>query len=263
MTPQALALTSILIACILVALVFLFNRKSSQKGDALLIVGPSGAGKTAIWSSLAYDETPLTHTSLQTNSAVYQFAKSNKAIRIIDVPGHPRLRDQFRNYLTDARAVAFVVDANSISRSGAAVAEHLHHVLHAITSLSPPQSPPLLILVHKVDLLKTLSSAPGHAADLVITRVKTILERELEKRRAVQSNSVGVEGLGEEGEGFELGGLDCGENAANAFKFDEWEGGEITFLATWLHIQAPVSEKGEAGLASLTDWLEEFCNHTR
>ena len=138
---------------------------------------------------------------------------------------------------------------------------HLHHVLHAVTSL--PQSPPLLILAHKVDLLRSLSSTPDNAPNLAINRVKTILERELEKRRISQSNSIGIEGLGEEGVGTELGGLDCSGSAGNAFKFDDWEGGEVTFFATWLHIQASASEKRKDGFAPFKDWLEEFCNSSR
>jgi signal recognition particle receptor subunit beta len=54
---------------------------------------------------------------------VYSFPQSKKTIRVVDVPGHARLRDQFQNHMTNAKAVAFVVDANSISRNGAAVAE--------------------------------------------------------------------------------------------------------------------------------------------
>jgi len=44
-------------------------------------------------------------------------------LRVIDIPGHPRIRDQFREHLSDANAVAFVVDASTVSRNGPAVAE--------------------------------------------------------------------------------------------------------------------------------------------
>ncbi|KAF8724843.1 hypothetical protein AX14_008562 [Amanita brunnescens Koide BX004] len=264
LTPQTLALASLVAAGILLALFLLFRTgKAAKQRDALLIVGPSDAGKTAICFSLAYGETPRTHTSLQTNTAVYSLLQSKRTIRIVDVPGHTRLRDQFQNHITNAKAVAFVVDANSISRNGATVAEHLHHVLHAMTSLPPSQSPPLLILAHKVDLLRSLSSTPDNAPKLAVNRVKTILERELEKRRISQSNSVGIEGLGEEGVGTELGGLDCSGSTGNVFKFDDWEGGNVKFFATSLQIQASASEKREDGLAPFKDWLDDFCNSTR
>jgi signal recognition particle receptor subunit beta len=52
-------------------------------------------------------------------------ALPSKKIRVLDVPGHPRVRDQFRDHLKHAKAIAFVVDASTISRNGAAVAEYV------------------------------------------------------------------------------------------------------------------------------------------
>lgn len=43
---------------------------------------------------------------------------------MVDVPGHPRLRAEFREHLHDARAIVFVVDASDISRNGPSVAEY-------------------------------------------------------------------------------------------------------------------------------------------
>lgn len=135
-------------------------------------------------------------------------------------------------------------------------ARHLHLILHALTSLPPSQTPPkLAILAHKVDLLKSGSSAHASAGNLAINRVKTVLERELEKRRQSQSGGVHIEALGQEGENSELGGLTCGEKEDSPFRFDEWDGGEVTFLAT--SINSANSEKGETGVGSLSEWLEE------
>ena len=60
--------------------------------------------------------------SMQKNISVMT-SSSNKPIRIIDVPGHPRLREQFQDHLSDAKAVGFVVDTSSVSRNAPAVAE--------------------------------------------------------------------------------------------------------------------------------------------
>jgi signal recognition particle receptor subunit beta len=43
----------------------------------------------------------------------------------VDVPGHPRIRAQFREYISDAKAIVFVVDASTISRNGLIVAEYV------------------------------------------------------------------------------------------------------------------------------------------
>lgn len=132
---------------------------------------------------------------------------------------------------------------------------HLHHVLHAITSLPPSQpTPALLILAHKIDLLKVGASS-NSASEVAITRVCTILERELEKRRASQSGGVGMESLGAEGEGTEMGGLECGGGAGMAFKFDEWEGGDVEFVSTWVKVGEAKDELSEDGLNDLRDWL--------
>ena len=60
---------------------------------------------------------------MQTNSSVIALSETSKTLRVIDVPGHPRVRNQFREHLGDAKAIAFVVDASTVSRNGAVVAE--------------------------------------------------------------------------------------------------------------------------------------------
>ncbi|PFH45571.1 hypothetical protein AMATHDRAFT_51592 [Amanita thiersii Skay4041] len=275
LTPLTLFIASFCVVIVFLALVALFNRrKSSQRGDALLLVGTTDSGKTATWSTLVYGQSPQTHTSLQANFGVYTLPESKKTVGIIDVPGHPRLRDQFEEHLPSAGTVAFVVDASAISRNASIVAEsvippsglaqtnlvtsHLHHVLHALTSSPSSQFSALIILAHKVDLLKTLSSSTDNVSTLAINRVKTILERELEKRRLAQTGSIGIEGLGAEGEKSELGGLECSGAARGSFKFDEWDGGEITFLAT--STKAESEDEKSNGLSQLVEWLEEHYN---
>ncbi|KAJ8472713.1 hypothetical protein ONZ45_g16549 [Pleurotus djamor] len=257
------ALLSLIVALIgLAIIVFVNSRRKRTSGNALLLVGCQDAGKTAILSTLVYGQTLPTHASLQTNQSVVNVSSEGKSIRVLDVPGHPRVRDQFKDFLPETRAVAFVVDASSISRNGAVVAEHLHNILHALTSLPPSQSPPSLAIVcHKIDLLKTMATASTNPESLAISRVKTILERELEKRRASQSNGVGIEGLGAEGETSELGGLDCIGNGP--FQFDSWEGGEIAFITTYCAVtkrSTIVDEKARMdneGLSSLLEWLQD------
>ncbi|EDR03194.1 uncharacterized protein LACBIDRAFT_295266 [Laccaria bicolor S238N-H82] len=264
-TPSTYLIASLSVAVLFLALLFFFNKtKSGSRKNALLLVGPPDAGKTAIFSKLVYSQYLPTHTSLQTNQSVFSLS-NKKQTMIIDVPGHPRLRDQFQEHLVDSKAIAFVVDSSTVSRNAPVVAEHLHSILHALTSLPPSQKlPSLLILAHKADLLKTSSSASAApSTTLAINRVKTILERELEKRRASQVGGVGVEGLGAEGERSDMGGLECGEGGT--FKFEEWEGGEVIFLGTSVRPRNSSQDKGvineksasEDGLEALEVWLEE------
>jgi signal recognition particle receptor subunit beta len=255
-----LTFASLSIAVLCLAVFIVFSRKKSRsRGNVLLLVGPPDAGKTAILSTLVYKQTLPTHTSLQTNSSLISVPSSNKTLRIVDIPGHPRVRDQFREHLPDAKAVIFVVDSSTVSRNGAVVAEHLHHILHAFTSLPPSQTPPsLVILAHKTDLLKASSSSTASSTQ-AISRVKTILERELEKRRASQSGGVGVEGLGAEGEGSDIGGLECGTSGGGTFRFAEWAGGEVEFLGTYVKIGTEIDDEKSGladGLEAFQEWMD-------
>jgi len=276
-------LGALICALVVLALWTLFKGSSSKKkgGNAILFVGPSDAGKTAITSSLTFHQALPTHTSLQVNETQVTFSSptsKEQTLRIVDVPGHPRVRSQFSKYLGDAKGVVFVVDTSSVTRNGPVIAEHLHTIMHALSSLPPTAySPPLTILAHKADLLSVpaSSSRPKVATD----RVRSILERELEKRRLQSISGVGVGGLGdgvekgaETGENsVEMGGLEC--TGSGGFAFDRWEGGEVTIISGSVkgasdsftnekdndggsHGGSSTSTKG--GLGLLTEWIEEL-----
>ncbi|CCM04723.1 uncharacterized protein FIBRA_06911 [Fibroporia radiculosa] len=255
-TPQALVIASLSLAVLLVAIfVILSRRRLASRGNSVLLVGASDAGKTAILSTLVYKHTPQTHTSMQTNSVM--MSVGNTTIRLIDIPGHPRIRDQFRDFLSDAKGIVFVVDSSTISRIGPAVAEYLHQILHAITSLPPSRSTPSLsIVAHKCDTLKPTAQATSE--QLALNRVRTILERELEKRRASQAGGVGIEGLGAEETESDVGGLECSGNGE--FRFANWEGGEVVFIGTSVSVGKGLSGTNEkdaqdSELLPLQEWL--------
>lgn len=236
------------------AVTLLARAKSNSRGNSVLLVGPPDAGKTAIFSSFVYNQALPSHSSLQTNCA-HVVLPPSKTLRIVDVPGHPRIRDQFREHLRIAKAIVFVVDASTVSRNAPAVAEHLHHVLHAVTSLPPSQpTPKVLVLAHKTDLVKAGASSSS-VTEVAISRVRTVLERELGKRKASQTGGVGVESMDAKSES-ELGGLECGGTAGGGFKFSDWDGGEVDFIGTWVE----VGEKNgdQDGLHELKDWLERL-----
>ncbi|KAF9469424.1 signal recognition particle receptor beta subunit-domain-containing protein [Collybia nuda] len=263
LTPQTskIAALSLLVAILALTALVIFNkRRTKSRGNVVLLLGAPDSGKTTILSTLHYGQALQTHTSLQMNVSLVSLS-DKKTIRIVDIPGHPRVRDQFREHLDDAKAIVFAVDSSTISRTGPAVAEHLHNILHTITSLPPSQTlPSLAVLAHKSDLLRATSPSHSASKELAINRVKTILERELEKRRVSQSGGVGVEGLGAEGERAELGGLECNGDAGATFKFDDWEGGEVTFIGSSVSLEKSNqdTEKAEEdGLLSLREWLDD------
>ncbi|KAK0240056.1 P-loop containing nucleoside triphosphate hydrolase protein [Armillaria nabsnona] len=244
-----IAVSLLVLVVVLVILAFTFK----TRGNVVLLVGPSDAGKTAIFAKLVYDQALPSHTSLQANTSSVDQPPFNKPVVIVDIPGHPKMRDQFKDHMKEAIVVAFVVDTSTVSRNGAAVAEHLHIIMDSIVNLSPTQKTPSLVIVaHKTDLLKNMAGSANASSDaLAINRVKTVLERELEKRRDAQSGSLGVEGL-------ELGGLECA-GTAKTFRFSDWEGTEVHFIATSVKqsVKGVDDEKGgpHIGLGSLQELL--------
>jgi len=73
---------------------------------------------------LAFHQQLPTHASLQTNSSLITLPKK-QPVQAVDVPGHPRIRVQYRDHFSDAKAIVFVVDASTVSRNGTAVAEYV------------------------------------------------------------------------------------------------------------------------------------------
>lgn len=67
---------------------------------------------------------------MQANISDVVLPETKACFKVIDIPGHPRLRGQFVEHLSDAKVVAFVVDANTISRNAAAVAEYVLLFFH-------------------------------------------------------------------------------------------------------------------------------------
>ncbi|EIW85089.1 hypothetical protein CONPUDRAFT_117571 [Coniophora puteana RWD-64-598 SS2] len=255
--PLTLKTIMVAVLALLLALVALYviSRKAlTTRGNIYLLVGLPDGGKTTIFSALTFNQALPSHMSLQANSSNVT-ASSGKTVRVVDIPGHPRIRDQFREHLQDLRGIMFVVDSNSVSRNGAAVAEHLHLILDAVTSIPPSQTPPhVLIVAHKADMLKAATSST--ASETAVTRVRGALERELEKRRVTQAQGVGMDGLGEEGDRVEMGGLET-VSGKGPFKFTEWEGGDITFVGSFVRAGEKDDEKQQNGISALQDWIAE------
>jgi len=131
---------------------------------------------------------------------------------------------------------------------------------------------PLLVLGHKADLLPKMSG--GVNSQAAVQRVKSILERELERRRrGAASGAGGMAALGEDegGGGTGVGaGLDITGDEKEVFQFEKWEGGEVDVKASCVdvkrsgdghttddeeHEAEKAGTKGEDGLAEVVQWI--------
>ncbi|GFN91800.1 signal recognition particle receptor subunit beta-like [Plakobranchus ocellatus] len=132
-------------------LLLIIRSRGKNKRQGVLLLGVCDAGKTLIYSQLVNNNYKQTYTSVTPNSGEYVVTQKNKKLRVIDLPGHERLRGQMLDeYKTLARALVFVIDSGTLQKDIKEVAEYLYTVLSdkALSS----QAPPILVLCNKQDL---------------------------------------------------------------------------------------------------------------
>ncbi|WVQ78139.1 hypothetical protein IAT38_000220 [Cryptococcus sp. DSM 104549] len=273
--PKFLAAAGGLAILLLVVTFLRPGKKSARRSGpaTVLLVGPSDGGKTSLFTKLVHDVYPQTHTSIVPSATTFSLPSpyddnSAKQIRLVDLPGHPRLRDELKKYVGEASAVVFVVDIQGIVRNAAGVAEQLPPVLTALANISlrlPSSSPPprLLLLAHKADLLVRPTPSSSHCPPKIpptslttsTDRLKSILTREMDRLKSARGGSGGkIEGMGRvagtsggwfsrlfgggaagvevEGEGEDDEGLVWG--GKEAFRWEDIEGVDIEWGASGL-----------------------------
>lgn len=114
---------------VIIACTFLLRRKlaplvpvearASRGPRTLVLLGSEQAGKTSLFMQLALGIVPETATSQQVNMASLEPGRvGSAALRLVDVPGHARLRAQAWDWLDKADALVFCIDASVASRGG-------------------------------------------------------------------------------------------------------------------------------------------------
>ncbi|KAJ2114610.1 hypothetical protein IW146_002956 [Coemansia sp. RSA 922] len=153
-----------------------------KRNNAIVLVGPMGAGKTALWTRLRFPNStsqPETQTSMSVNAAEAHINESNAYL--VDIPGHQKYRLDRDSYLPMARGIIFVVDSTRLSENIRSTAELVYDVL--ANAKVQTNETPLLLLCNKQDDPLALSN----------TRVKALLEDEIDKLRT--SRQAGLDSL--------------------------------------------------------------------
>lgn len=84
-----------------------------KKEDKVLIIGPCGSGKTALFHRLIYNSYYHTFTSMQINQHEYiNNSKKGKKLILIDIPGHRFLSKKIDGYLKETSGVIYMIDAS-------------------------------------------------------------------------------------------------------------------------------------------------------
>lgn len=89
-----------------------------------MLIGPCEAGKTVLFSELIFGKQRETFTSIAENVGDYSREGSGKSVRIVDIPGHERLRRRFFDqYKSSAKAIVYVLDSVTVQKDVRDVAE--------------------------------------------------------------------------------------------------------------------------------------------
>lgn len=141
------------VTILLLLLLKLYSGK--KRGDTVLLVGPCNGGKTTLFHRLKGSATCLgTVASMQENEGWCQVRNDKDlvvgSVRVLDLPGHPRLRSKLEQYLKDASAVVLIIDSADITPNKTEAAEDLFEVLtHPVVAR---RRVPVLLACNKADL---------------------------------------------------------------------------------------------------------------
>ncbi|KAJ9101728.1 hypothetical protein QFC21_003067 [Naganishia friedmannii] len=219
---QQVLLISIAVVNVLLYLYYSLRRSYNTNGTSasgkgrpmVALAGAPDAGKTTIFSALAFQQQPQTHTSLSSSSSLITVpsstSSSDTTLSLIDLPGHRRMREQAQQALRDPKlkGVVFVVDVAALIRNGAMVAEELVPILTSLCakSLANPTRQPLKLLImgNKADLLvKPSATQPSSATitnngtmntktrALARERLESLLTRELTRAKSSRASTTG------------------------------------------------------------------------
>ncbi|KAH8301120.1 hypothetical protein KR018_002613 [Drosophila ironensis] len=216
-------LAALLLGFIAVAIFVILRRRSSGRKDFLL-TGLSESGKSAIFMQLLHGKFPATFTSIKEN--VGDYLAGGSSARVVDVPGHYRVRDKcFDLYKNRAKGIVFVVDSVTVQKDIRDVADSLYTIL--ADSATQPCS--VLVLCNKQDQTTAKSAQV----------VKTLLEKELHIVRDTRSRKLKSVGDDEVNKPVTLG------KPGRDFEFSHIAQ-SVTFAE---------SSAKEKQLDPLTDWL--------
>ncbi|KAI8923266.1 signal recognition particle receptor beta subunit-domain-containing protein [Entophlyctis helioformis] len=101
------------------------RRRGGGKRDSLLLAGLCGSGKTALFFRLTRRQFLATCTSMQENvgQAVLDETDAKRStVRVMDLPGHEKLRFKHDAAMASAKGILFVVDATACQPSLSAAA---------------------------------------------------------------------------------------------------------------------------------------------
>ncbi|KAK7361801.1 hypothetical protein VNO77_03885 [Canavalia gladiata] len=172
------------------------------KSNTILLTGLTGAGKTVLFHQLRDGSIHQgTVTSMEPNDDTFILhsekieKRKTKPVRVVDVPGHSRLRLKLDEYLPRAAGVVFVVDAVDFLTNCRAASEYLYDILTKGSVVR--KKIPLLILSNKTD------KASAHSKEFICRQMAKEIDKLRASRSAISAADIANEfTLGVPGESF-------------------------------------------------------------
>ncbi|XP_066934308.1 signal recognition particle receptor subunit beta-like [Clytia hemisphaerica] len=185
-------------------LIVLLLIRSSKSGDSVILLGLCDSGKTSLFGQLTTGKELKTQTSIIENKGKISTTatKNGKPWKLIDIPGHERVRDKyFYNNKDNARGILFLIDSVNFPREIRDVAECMYDLLANRTMQRNKVS--VMVACNKQDI----PTAKSHNV------IKSQLEKELNKLRQTRSAALlGIDDysssrnafIGKQGKDFEF-----------------------------------------------------------
>ncbi|KFM23894.1 Signal recognition particle receptor subunit beta [Auxenochlorella protothecoides] len=182
-----------------IGLIFIISvARSRPNGRNILILGPTGSGKTTLFHRLQYGSTLNgTVASMEPREVTTNLASDKASARasspppaellspqspaarpvnLVDIPGHPRVRDTWLAWEKSAQGIVFLVDAVDFLPHKSAIAEQLYDVLTHPSVVG--RRLPILLVCNKSDM-----GVKAHSVDFIRKR----LEKELDLLQTTRS----------------------------------------------------------------------------
>ncbi|KAF4672377.1 Kanadaptin [Perkinsus chesapeaki] len=163
---------------------------SGKRGKLVMLAGPCGGGKTAIFSWWKSRKHPETVSSMRPNREVLTLP-TGKCLEVVDFPGHRRLKFEGYELLRNTACICYVMDSTDRTMVKEA-AESLYDLF--TNQLFLKYLPPVLLVLNKQDL-PTRRTTRRIIGDLnkEIEQLRTSRGQVLEGENEAD-NSLGVEG---------------------------------------------------------------------
>jgi signal recognition particle receptor subunit beta len=170
---------------------------------------------------------------------------NGRSVRVVDYPGHPRLRARLRDALDRARCVVFLLDSTEFPAQTQEVAELLMDVL---TDRGIARSRvPVLLACHKQDL-----NTKAYSVDFIRRKLEKTLDSLRTSRGALAESGAAKGkggGTGASAAAASGAGTDLLGKKGEPFTFAGCAGARVSVAA------AGTSVAGEPGLGALRDFL--------